>query len=507
MRTLVAALFVVGCVSDPMDPKTWIKKLDDPREKDDAVIQLVKLKDPAAVPALIDLYKKTKDPNHLKAIASFKDKQSIDVMIDSLDYSEESCDSAKVAANALGDVPDPKAVDPLMKAVSKPLPIKTSCNVVKLEAMKSLVKIGDKRAVDTLVKVLETSADDQDFFLNQVAAQSLGKLRDPKAVPSLIRGLWMTGRGANIFQDCRAALLAIGDATVDPLLETMQHKNAKVEADAKKYEFIPGIIEQKVSILLGDLRNKKAVPVLIDLVNKPDAGAAKGAPVHQSAILALGLIGDMSAEKTLIGVLSNAKAPAKDRTAAAQALNAMNDISALPALLKVANEPFINTKTKEIDGDKGAMVAEAATAYSRLGTGENAGTKWQKLPADLEESDAHVVFANATARLQLAKECGKDLGCYGKVFDSKDDIKAEKAAFMIARMGKPGLVELAKHVGYSDPAVRMTVLFGIAHYGDKTSKECIDALEKQIEIDKTKPPLKPLVDEMRATLAQISSRS
>src|SRR4051794_19929471 len=104
--TVVAALFVMGCIADPRDPKTWIKQLDDPRGKDEAVIQLVKLKDPAAVPALLDLYKKTKDPNHLKAIASFKDKRSLDAMIDSLDYTEESFDSAAVAANALGDIPD-----------------------------------------------------------------------------------------------------------------------------------------------------------------------------------------------------------------------------------------------------------------------------------------------------------------------------------------------------------------------------------------------------------------
>src|SRR4029079_15173059 len=114
MRSTLALLFVLGCVSDPQDPKTWIKKLDDPREKDDAVINLVKLKDPSAVPALIDLYKKTKDPNHLKAVAAFKDKRSVDVMIDSLDYTEESFDSAATAANALGEIKDPKAVDALI---------------------------------------------------------------------------------------------------------------------------------------------------------------------------------------------------------------------------------------------------------------------------------------------------------------------------------------------------------------------------------------------------------
>ena len=44
--------------------------------------------------------------------------------------------------------------------------------------MKSLAKIHDPRAVPALVKVLETPADEQDFFLNQVAAESLGELGD-----------------------------------------------------------------------------------------------------------------------------------------------------------------------------------------------------------------------------------------------------------------------------------------------------------------------------------------
>src|SRR5947209_4909520 len=74
----------VGCVADPRDPNTWIKKLDDPREKKEAVSQLKRLNDPVAVPALMSLYKKEKDPDELKAIAHFRDKRAVPVMIDAL---------------------------------------------------------------------------------------------------------------------------------------------------------------------------------------------------------------------------------------------------------------------------------------------------------------------------------------------------------------------------------------------------------------------------------------
>ncbi len=73
-------------------------------------------------------------------------------------------------------------------------------------------------SVDALIKVLETSADEQDFFLNQEAAKALGALGNPKAVPALIRGLFMVGRGANIYQPCRVSLLQLGKPAIQPLI-------------------------------------------------------------------------------------------------------------------------------------------------------------------------------------------------------------------------------------------------------------------------------------------------
>jgi HEAT repeat protein len=500
---LVGLLALVGCVADPRDPNTWIKKLDDVREQKDAVRELVKLKDPVAVEPLIKLYKKSHDAEHLKAIASFKDKRQVPIMIEALDYSEESFDAASFAATALGDTPDPSAVDPLIKALTKPLPIKTRANVVKLEAMKSLAKIKDPRAIDALVKVLSTSADDQDFYLNKVAARSLAQFHDPRAVPALVRGLFMTGRGTDIFQECRTGLIGIGKPAVGPLVDAMQRKNGQLEADAKKYEFFPGIIVQKTSIVLGDLHDKSAVPPLLDELKKPDDGAKakQGVSGHQSVILALGLTGGSDVVKPLLAILENAKESSKLRAAAAEALNLAGDTSALPALLKVANEKFINEKSKEIDPEHGALVAAAATAYSRLAWAEQANVTWQKLPADLEESDAHVVFKNASARLEVAKACKKDVACYAAKLNDADATKAEKAAFMLARLGKEGAAQLTKAVSNREPIVRMTVLWGLSASGDKSA---VEPLEKQIALDETKPPLRGIVDEMRATLALLS---
>ena len=61
---------------------------------------------------------------------------------------------------------------------------------------------------------------------------------------------------------------------------------------------------------------------------------------------------------------------------------------------------------------------------------------------------------------------------------------------MLARMGKPALPALLKKLSTREPIVRQAVLFGIGKIGDKSSADAIKALDAQIEIDRTKPPMR-----------------
>jgi HEAT repeat protein len=487
---------MVGCVSDPRDPNTWIKKLDSPVDQKDAVRELVRLKDPAAVEPLIAFYKKNHDPEVLKAIATFKDKRQVPVMIDSLEYTDESYDNAATAAAALGDTPDPSAVDPLIKALQKPLSIKTRANIVKQSAMESLAKIHDKKATAAIAKILETPADDQDFFLNSVAAVALGNLGDPAAVPALIRGLFMTGRGANIFNQCRVALLQIGKPAAQPLMDAHEHKNAKLEEDAKKYEFRPGVIEQKTALILGDLRAKEAVPMMVAELKKPLKGDNQ-----TGALYALGMIADPATTKDIVGVLTDGKRDYKVRISAAEALNFAGDPTALPALLQMAKTGDV-IKDKEKYPD---VRLAAAMSYARLGGPAEAAAF---APVLAGEKEAISEFKEDAARLEVAKKCGKDVTCYATVLDSDPSLPhQEKAAFMLSRLGKPAMPALLKKLSTREPVVRLAVLFGIGKIGDKSSADAAKALDAQIEVDRTKPPMRPLVEEMRAVRAQIDSKS
>jgi HEAT repeat protein len=491
---IAVGVALAGCVSDPRDPNTWIKKLDSPVDQKDAVRELVRLKDPVAVEPLITFYKKNHDPEVLKAIATFKDKRQVPVMIDSLEYTDESFDNAATAAAALGDTPDPSAVEPLVKAIEKPLSIKTRANIVKQAAMESLAKIHDKRAVPAIAKILETPADEQDFFLNRVAAIELGNLGDAGGVSALIRGLFMVGRGANIYNECRVSLLQIGKPAVQPLIDAHQHKNAKLEEDAKKYEFRPGVIEQKTALVLGDLRAKEAIPVMQAELKKPLKGDN-----HLGALICLGMIADPSTTKDLTGVLTDAKRDFKVRISAAEALNLAGDPSSLPTLLQVAKTGDV-VKDKEKYPD---VRLAAALSYARLGGAAEAAAF---APVAAGEKAAIEEFKEDAARLEVAKKCGKDLTCYGTVLDSDPSLPhQEKAAFMLARMGKPALPPLDKKLSTREPIVRQAVLFGIGKIGDKTSTDAIKALDAQIANDSTKPPMRALVQEMRAVRAMVGN--
>lgn len=507
---LLVVVALIGCYSDPMDPKTWIKKLDDVREQKEAVRQLVRLKDKQAVEPLMNLYRRSHDREHLKAIASFADPRSVPLLIEALDYTEDSFDGASIAATALGEIGDKQAVAPLMKVLDKQLPIKSRANVVKVEAMRALAKIKDPRGVDALIKVLLTPADDQDFYLNKIAAKALGEFADPRAVPALIRGMFMVGRGADIFQDCRLSLIRIGEPAVEPLIQAMQRKNVDLEADGKKYMFFAGIIEQKTSMLLGDMRSKKAIPALLEELGKKDEGLAastsggRGVSSHQSVIISLGQIGDPSVIKPLTDILVDAKRHQKERSAAAEALNLIGDPAALTPLAALIKTKFISGNV--VDPDAATLVGSAITAYTRLTDAEHADIVLPKV--DPELADMHELLGAADDRLAVVKECKKDMACYAKYVGDKNYNKAEKAAFMLARMGKPALPVLLKQLGNTNGngVVRMAVLFGIGQLGDKTCGDCRTALDAQILLDAKKPqPWRHLADEM-SVLREIIGR-
>jgi HEAT repeat protein len=512
---LPAALLLFGCAGDPDDPMTWAKQLSNLRTQKEALDHLANMdveKARPAVPALIELYKDTRRQEHLEALTRYKDERTKPIMIEALDYSDDDFDRATVAAGALGDMKATDAVDALIKAAEKPLPVKSRANNAKLAAMRALVRIGDKRATPTLTKVLGTSADEQDFALNQKAALGLAEMRDPAAIPALLKGLFMTGRGANIFHECRLALVRLGAPAIDPLIELLNEKNADIQAMAKQLKFeepppvgTPGVVPKKAAILLGDLRARKAVAPLQAKLKEKQRGDE-----HMAMLIALGFIGDPAGVDTLIAKAKDTKADFLERNAAADGLYLAGDSRAVPTLFELAKSGYVT-----IDGQKGSNLrASAAIDFGRI-AGADQYDAFKALAA--KETEAVGKFAEALDRMAVAKECGKDVSCYGQKLSDPSWTRAEKAAFAIAFSGDsakgiPLLIAAMKPLASVGPdrfPVHQAILYAMTRLGSKSCKECIDKLEKQIERDEKAtriPGARDLLGETRVALAVIQNK-
>jgi HEAT repeat protein len=506
----IAGAGLVGCGGDPNDPRTWAKKLGDLREQEDALARIAAMdveKSRVVVPELIALYQQTHAAKHLHALARYQDPRTIPVFIEALEYTDESFDQAVIAAGVLGEMKAKEAVAKLIAGAEQPLPIKSRANTAKLEAIRALVKIGDPRAVPTLVKILETSADEQDFLLNQRAALGLAELRDPQAIPALIRGLFMTGRGTDIFQESRLGLVRMGEAAVDPVIALLEGKNADIQAMAAKYKFdqaTPGIVPYKAAYLLGDLRAPKAVPLLINRLARP----AKGQE-HSAMVIALGQIGGPDAVDALIALLENPKAAAALRASAADALYMTGDKRVIPVLMKTAESGYVTLP----DGSKSsALRANAAIDLARVAGPEHYAAF--KALSD-KEKVFQGEFGEALDRVQVAKDCGDKLDCLGKALADPSPPRAEKAAFAIGFSGDQagiplllGALKPLTSLAQDRYPVHQATLFALVRLADKTCKPCEEKLREQIERDEKAvrlPGARGLLAETRVALAAIQT--
>jgi HEAT repeat protein len=511
----LTASLVGACQGDPNDPLTWAKQLKNLRTQKEALDHLANMdveKARPAVPALIELFKDTKRPEHLEALARYHDPRTQGIMVEALDYTEDDFDRATIAAGALGEMKSTESVPALIKAAEKELPVKSRANNARIAAMRAMVKIGDKRAVPTLMKILTTSADEQDFLLNQKAALGLAEFRDPQAIPALIKGLFMTGRGTGIFQECRLALVRIGAPAVDPLITLLQEKDPQIQEMAKALKFeepppvgTPGVVPHKAAIILGDLRAKKAVPVLASRLKVKARGDE-----HRSALIALGYIATPQAVEAILGALKDGKADPAERASAADALYLSGDRRAVPTLLETAKSGYVVS-----GGQKASdLRASSAIALARI-AGKETYEPFKALAE--KETAAQGVFGSALDRMQVANECDRDLACYGKKLNDPSWERSEKAAFAIAfsgdaKKGVPLLLNAMKPITTINQErypVHQAILFALGRLGTKDCKECVEKLDKQIERDEKAvrlPGARDLLGETRVTAAIIQNK-
>jgi HEAT repeat protein len=247
------------------------------------------------------------------------------------------------AAEALGDIGDERAVEPLLTAFKN-----DETGGVRWKAAEALSKLGTY-SVAGLIGALQHDDDD----VRWKAAIALGEIGDPQAIPSLIRVLCDKDR----FVRSRAAyaLSMIGEPAVDPLICALR------EGD--------GNLRWGAAIALGKIQNPRAIdPLIHALADKYEnvraesaaALAAIGKPalgpllqflkfsdgaMRIEIVTALGELHDTGAIQPLIQLLDTAGDD--ERKAIADALDEILVPAVSPMVMRIRNGNLqTNKKTR-----------------------------------------------------------------------------------------------------------------------------------------------------------------
>ena len=219
----------------------------------------------------------------------------------------------KEAARSLTRVGDESAVESLIEALNYES-WEDSYSVlisIRESAADALGNIGDRRAVNPLINSLFGDSDEE---VRWKAAAALGKIGDPSAVEPLIKAL--DDKSWGVRKNSSNALGNIGDSkALDPLLKAMNDKDWHV----RKY----------TAVALGKIKDDKSIKTLVNALNDEDSD------VRWKSLIALGNIGEASFEPLLKEFKSD---DWHMRARAAQVLGKIGD--------KRAVEPLIRTLVK-----------------------------------------------------------------------------------------------------------------------------------------------------------------
>ncbi|HVO71060.1 MAG TPA: HEAT repeat domain-containing protein [Aggregatilineaceae bacterium] len=143
-----------------------------------------------------------------------------------------------------------------------------------------LIKMGT-RAIPELLSCLSS----EDELIRSGAAEILGLIEDPEAIPELVEALLIVGEDWDAFNQLTKAFEQMGRYAVLPLVEILP----KVTTNLRR----------RIIGILGEIGDRAAVPGLINISGDPNRF------VRADAIKALGKIKDESAVDALINLLSD----------------------------------------------------------------------------------------------------------------------------------------------------------------------------------------------------------
>lgn len=474
---LLLSMIAIACSksTDPATAAYWIDKLDNKREREEALRKLGDIGDKSAVPEVLKWFQEEGEwqPDAAFALGQLGDASAAPQLIAGIEYAAGTGQDRATRnknrtnqniARALAMLQAKEGVEPLIKLLG------AAEDRTREAVLRALGELRDPRATEPLVEI---ALNDKQAFLRRVAIEALGNLGDVKGVPALVKMLYVEVPGISFYNESRFALVQIGEPAAAKLIETMKRQNKEVEAVrmADGQPVAEGAVEAKAGSVLGAIRAREAEPVIVGALEAfykrfqqrdktPVFASVPGAVVE--LCYALGYVGSPAAVKMLLEVVKDTDASI--RVAAAEALTTVGDAAAVPVLLAAA-------KTGNVDAKRAAL-----TAASRLGSGGDLAAFDALGKTDKEL--AGVVDAERV-RLVAAGECKADAECWkGKLADANARVR-ERAAYQLGWLdAKNANAELYKALEDDSAEVRFAAVLALERNGGADVKRMQEIHER-----------------------------
>lgn len=487
---LVLPLAIPGCKGENT-PEYWAKRIKKPAFREQAIKRMgeiyldrvnaadgdtsvpeVKEAVDVMVPALIDTFNKYKTDNASRSaistlLAQIGDERAIPIFEELLAYQKgiNETDASK-AAEALGQL---GSDDSIPKIIAMMDSIKVDRGIdgrnrpeddwMMRSAVTALRDIlvqhpessHREAAVKALNEALEATADQQDFFINKIAAKALGDVGDPGSIPILVRGLFFQGRGATVYQQCRVALLKISvehrKAVVDKLFEGYQGKFKQLEKDAERFKFFHGIKQNKIGLMFYELRitpqeNQEIYDYLMERVQDEEAdkeGVLQGMAAETLAMLAypgvITYILEITGEKDWIQDTHSYKVFASFMSGVigTQSLK-------MPMTFDERLADLFFQVMEEMEGDAYAPFRVSAGLILSVIAGKQHEKKFKEVTANEQNEEVKEQLEGFMERFQAKTECGEDKACWLKKLEVGEEKwrTRQLAVLWLGEIAEPG---------------------------------------------------------------------
>lgn len=528
-RSFVALSLAVSCLTlggckkeDPKSPEYWQSSMEGAKRPDDRVRVIEALRASGNVneqflPLLHAKLSSERKPEVKAAVArtlgDLHHPSSLEPLTAALDPS--ASDSSEQQANkavvtALGRIGDARAVPSLM-----PL-LRNKDNYTRIEAIQVLGALKAKSAVEPLIAMATDEAAEP--FLNKKAIEALGQIGDPRAIPALLRTLTKERKGVSFYVESSFALYQLGTPAADALLPALEGKDPELLSWAKAQGVNPASYPMKAAQVLGDLREKRAVPSLVKQLSFTHSDPQIQALVRMQAADALGRMRAPEAVKPLSVLVAEPDPTVRD--VYVRALVMVGSRDALPALEKAAGSPDWYAREVALKGIALLGDAREQPMLAKLAAAEPGrtasdckvtGEEGCEDAAALGKKRADLVLGHG-AVLEAAQACTGNAGCWSQRLPKADAVMLERAALELGRAGAAAADQgptLATRLTEKNTEARATVIQAVDWLTDepaaakKVRDASLPALRKQLEDEKGNSNFVRVNEDLRRLLVKL----